>query len=50
MKQAPGKPPEQVRTLLKSHGFHWSRREMAWQRLLNDNARKTVQYLETVGQ
>lgn len=41
-----GKPPEQVRTLLKSHGFHWSRREMAWQRLLNDNARRALKYLE----
>lgn len=33
------KPDEATRSLLKSHGFHWSPREGAWQRLLNDNAR-----------
>jgi hypothetical protein len=34
------KPDEDVRSLLKSHGFHFSKREgNAWQRLLNENAR-----------
>ena len=27
-----GKPDENIRTALKSKGFHWSRREGAWQR------------------
>jgi hypothetical protein len=35
-----GKPDEDVRKLLKSYGFHFSKREgNAWQRLLNENAR-----------
>lgn len=34
-----GKPDDDVRSLLKSHGFKWSPREGAWQRLLNGNAR-----------
>lgn len=37
-----GKPDEDVRSLLKSHGFRWSPREGAWQRLLNDNARSAA--------
>lgn len=37
-----GKPDDEVRSLLKSHGFKWSPREGAWQRLLNDNARSAA--------
>jgi hypothetical protein len=33
------KPSVEVRSLLKSNGFRWSPKQMAWQRLLNDNAR-----------
>lgn len=33
----PGKPDEQTRTLLKSHGFRWSPTQGAWQRQLNSN-------------
>lgn len=34
-----GKPPADVRALLKSSGFRWSRNEMAWQRHLNNAGR-----------
>ncbi|RKY05726.1 MAG: hypothetical protein DRP56_08715 [Planctomycetota bacterium] len=34
------KPPEQYRKWLKSYGFHWSGRWVAWQRQLTDNARR----------
>lgn len=37
-----GKPDDDVRSLLKNHGFKWSPREGAWQRLLNDNARSAA--------
>lgn len=37
-----GKPPEDVIKTLKTNGFKWSRTNEAWQRLLNDNARRTV--------
>ena len=37
-----GKPDDDVRSLLKSHGFKRSPREGAWQRLLNDNARSAA--------
>lgn len=30
-------PDEEIRTLLKSRGFKWSRYEQAWQRLFNKN-------------
>lgn len=30
-------PDEEIRTILKSHGFKWSRYEKAWQRLFNKN-------------
>ncbi len=33
-----GKPEENVRSLLKSHGFKWSPRFNAWQRQLTNNA------------
>lgn len=34
-----GKPSEDVRAILKSHGFKWSPKNAAWQRQLTDNAR-----------
>lgn len=34
-----GKPDENTRALLKSHGFRWSPSQGAWQRMLNDNGR-----------
>lgn len=34
-----GKPDENIRNLLKSHGFRWSPSQGAWQRMLNDNGR-----------
>lgn len=33
-----GKPPENVRSILKSNGFRWSPREGAWQRQLGANS------------
>lgn len=41
-----GKPPAEVRKLLKSRGFNWSVREGAWQRLLNDNAHRTLEEIK----
>lgn len=38
-----GKPPFEVRTKLKAHGFHWSPREGAWQRQLNEAARRAAE-------
>jgi len=32
----PGKPEEQIRSVLKSHGFRWTPSEQAWQRHLNN--------------
>ena len=32
----PGKPSEQIRSTLKSHGFRWSPDAGAWQRMLSD--------------
>jgi Domain of unknown function (DUF3560)/Large polyvalent protein associated domain 29 len=32
-----GKPPEGVRTILKSNGFRWAPSEMAWQRFLSNS-------------
>jgi hypothetical protein len=40
-----GKPPTEVRNTLKSNGFCWAPSQDAWQRLLNDNARRTVDYI-----
>ena len=31
----PGKPKDEIRTLLKAHGFRWSYSNDAWQRQLN---------------
>ncbi|HIF9186989.1 TPA: DUF3560 domain-containing protein, partial [Photobacterium damselae] len=33
-----GKPSEEVRAVLKSHGFKWSRYSMAWVRKITSNA------------
>lgn len=34
-----GKPDSRVRDILKRNGFHWSPKELAWQRQLTDSAR-----------
>lgn len=39
------KPDEETRTLLKKHGFKWSRYEQAWQRLYNRNGIYAVKYV-----
>lgn len=39
------KPDEETRTLLKGHGFKWSRYEQAWQRLYNRNGIYAVRYV-----
>jgi DNA-binding Lrp family transcriptional regulator len=45
-----GVPSEQIRSILKSHGFKWSPYNKAWQRQLTDNARystkKVIEQLE----
>ncbi len=38
----PGKPEVEIRQVLKSHGFRWSPRNMAWQRHLNNAGRFAV--------
>lgn len=39
-----GKPESEVRLKLKrQYGFNWSRKNGAWQRLLNDNARRAAE-------
>lgn len=38
-----GKPAAEVRQTLKRHGFRWSPRAGAWQRLLNSNGRYAAQ-------
>lgn len=35
----PGKPSEEIRGILKYHGFRWAPRNMAWQRHLNNAGR-----------
>jgi hypothetical protein len=43
------KPSLQIRTLLKSHGFHWAPSEGAWQRHLNGfGCRHTIAAIETI--
>lgn len=37
------KPDEETRTILKSHGFKWSPKNKAWQRMLNRNGRSAAQ-------
>lgn len=43
-----GKPPVEMRTKLKAHGFHWSPREGAWQRQLNEAARRAAERVLSV--
>ena len=38
-------PSDEVRTILKQHGFKWSRYEKAWQRLYNKNGIHAVRYV-----
>lgn len=38
-----GKPDEETRSILKSWGFKWSPRFMAWQRVLNENGKYAAQ-------
>jgi len=38
-------PDENIRQALKSKGFHWSRREGAWQREFNENTIKATNIL-----
>jgi len=40
-----GIPDENIRTALKSKGFHWSRREGAWQREFTENTIKATNIL-----
>jgi len=40
-----GKPPQNIIDLLNSHGFNWAPSQDAWQRLLNNNARRTVKFV-----
>ena len=41
-------PPEEVRRELSSHGFHWSRRNQAWQRQLTPNAIRAASYIQAI--
>jgi hypothetical protein len=38
-----GKPPQETRDVLKRYGFRWSKRNGAWQRLLNDSGKQAAQ-------
>lgn len=38
----PDKPNDAIRALLGRHGFNWSRKNMAWQRVLNSNGKAAV--------
>ena len=40
-----GKPDEDIRSALKGKGFHWSRREGAWQREFNENTIRATNIL-----
>jgi hypothetical protein len=40
-----GKPPHRVIDLLKRNAFKWSRKNSAWQRLLNANSRRALEGL-----
>jgi len=40
-----GKPGEEVRRLLKTHGFRWLPNNKAWQRQITQQARFTAEYL-----
>ena len=39
-------PNEDIRKLLKSNGFHWARREQAWQREFNQNCIRATERIE----
>lgn len=39
-------PNEDTRKILKSHGFHWSRKEKAWQREFNQNCIKATHIIQ----
>jgi len=41
-----GKPDEETRNILKSNGFKWSPKNMAWQRQLTDNAKYSLARVE----
>lgn len=43
----PSKPSEEIRSLLKSSGFHWSSYNRAWQRQLNGSARYALKDIES---
>ena len=38
-------PDEEIRTALKTRGFHWSRKEGAWQREFNENTIRATNIL-----
>ena len=42
-----GKPSKETRDILKQNGFRWSRKNGAWQRLLNDNGRHAARFVIT---
>lgn len=42
----PGKPDSATRDVLKANGFRWAPSEGAWQRLLNNSARQSVEYIK----
>jgi hypothetical protein len=41
----PGKPSEEIRSLLKYHGFKWSPARGAWVRMLNGSGRYAAKYV-----
>ena len=41
-------PPEELRQELSHRGFHWSRRNQAWQRQLNFNAIRAASYIQAL--
>lgn len=38
-----GKPSDEIRTILKAHGFRWSPKQARWQRQLNGNGKYAAQ-------
>lgn len=40
-----GKPSAEIRDILKSNGYNWSGKNMAWQRQLTNNAKRSVQHI-----
>ena len=39
-------PNEDIRKLLKANGFHWSKKEQAWQREFNQNCIRATERIE----